>query len=201
MAKKDKEASVEKNDEPQQDNAEEKTEDKSKDKAKIGIVTWIILIVIVALCAGSGFFVGRLIAGSSSAKADKPSQENEQTAETVSDDLQTEPNDNIWYYDLEPIVANLDVPGLTRFVRVIITLQIHNDLGRVEGKKLLEEKKPILKNWLTNYLASLTLKDARGGKNQTRIQLQILDAFNEKLFPDAKPQIKRVLFKDGLIVD
>ena len=51
-------------------------------------------------------------------------------------------------------------------------------------------------NWLTIYLASLSLGDIRGDKNLRRIQSQITDAFNEILFPDAKPQIENVLFKE-----
>jgi flagellar basal body-associated protein FliL len=62
-----------------------------------------------------------------------------------------------------------------------------------------EEKKPTLTNWLTIYLAGLTLEDIRGDKNLRRIQSQILDAFNEQLFPDAKPQIKHILFKEFAI--
>ena len=58
---------------------------------------------------------------------------------------------------------------------------------------------PILTNWLTIYLASLSLEDIRGDRNLKRIQIQILDAFNEQLFPNQKPKIKRVLFKEFAI--
>ena len=50
--------------------------------------------------------------------------------------------------------------------------------------------------WLTVYLASLHLEDIRGDNNLKRIQSQVMDAFNEKLFPDSKPKIKNVLFKE-----
>jgi len=65
-----------------------------------------------------------------------------------------------------------------------------------EGTTFLNEKKPLLTNWLTVYLASLSLEDIRGDANLKSIQSQILDAFNEKLFPDSKPKIKHILFKE-----
>ena len=68
-----------------------------------------------------------------------------------------------------------------------------------KGTAFIEEKKPILTNWLTIYLAGLSLEDIRGDRNLKRIQSQIVDAFNEKLFPDAKPQIKTILFKEFAI--
>ncbi len=177
-------ANVEKKDEPKQG------------KTGIGIVTWVILAVIVAICAGSGLLLGRLFAG-----PDKPQTQSSQTDQPTSpemDDL-AENSKGIWYYDLEPVVANLDEPGVTRYVRATVTLEISSALEQSKGEKLLEEKKPILTNWLTIYLAGLTLEDARGDRNLKRIQLQILDAFNETLFPDAKPLIKHVLFKEFAI--
>ena len=101
-----------------------------------------------------------------------------------------------WYYSLEPVVANLDVPDVTRYVRATLILEISPDLDEKEGLVFLDEKKPILTNWLTVYLASLSIDDIRGESSLKRIQAQILDAFNEKLFPDSKPKIKHILFKE-----
>ena len=70
------------------------------------------------------------------------------------------------------------------------------DVDVKEGTAFIDEKKPILTNWLTVYLASLHLEDIRGDSNLKRIQSQVMDAFNEKLFPDSKPKIKNVLFKE-----
>lgn len=185
-------ASVEKKDEPKQG------------KPGIGIVTWIILAVIVAICAGSGLLLGRLFAGSNKSQTqpsqtDQPtSAKTDQSTSAKTDDL-TEIHGGSWYHDLEPVVANLDEPGVTRYVRATITLEISSVLEQDKGVKLIEEKKPILTNWLNIYLAGLTLEDARGDRNLKRIQSQILDAFNETLFPDAKPLIKHVLFKEFAI--
>jgi len=183
--------------ENKQEQQQEKTESKVN-VSKIGIVTWVIVAAIAVLCAGSGLLLGRLLAGSS-----EPRQQDSATAvepdfiESLQTENQPAPVASNWYYDkLEPVVANLDVPGVTRYVRASITLEMSSELDRAKGESLLESKKPILTNWLTIYLASLTLEDARGNRNLKRIQAHILDAFNEQLFPDAKPQIKKILFKE-----
>ena len=182
--------------EQEQEQPQEKTESKVN-TSKIGVVTWVIIAAIAVLCAGSGLLLGRLLAGSP-----KPQQQDSATVEPdFIESLQTEnqpaPVANNWYYNkLQPVVANLDEPGVTRYVRTTITLEMSSELERGKGELLLDSKEPILTNWLTIYLASLTLEDARGNRNLKRIQAQILDAFNETLFPDAKPQIKKILFKE-----
>jgi len=179
-----------------------KVEDGSESKkadAKIGIVTWAILAVVVVFFAGSGFLLGRLLADS-----DKPQTQSSQTdkaysAENPKMENSSKNSESSWYYDLDPVVANLDEPGVTRYVRTALKLDISSALNQVKGEKLLEQKKPILINWLRIYLASLTLKDARGERNLKRIQSQILDSFNEILFPDAKPQVKHILYNEFVI--
>ncbi|MHC4122682.1 MAG: flagellar basal body-associated FliL family protein [Planctomycetota bacterium] len=181
---------------------DENVEDSSEPKqtaAKIGFVTWAILVVFVVFCAGSGFLLARLLAG-----PDKPQTQSSKPEESVSPknpevENSQKNSEKSWYYDLEPVMANLDEPGVTRYVQVTITLEISSALEQGKGEKLLEERKPILTNWLTIYLAGLTLEDTRGDRNLKRIQSQVLDAFNERLFPDAKPQIKHILFKEFAI--
>ncbi|MFA5239043.1 MAG: flagellar basal body-associated FliL family protein [Phycisphaerae bacterium] len=191
-------AKVDSSGESKDDAKVDSSSEPKKAAAKIGILAWAIVAVVVLLCAGSGFFVGRLFAGSDEPQA-QPSQADQSASSqvTAGDTLEAEgESESLWYYDLEPVVANLDEPGVTRYVRATITMEISSVLEQVKSEKLLDQKKPILKNWLTIYLASLTLEDTRGDRNLKRIQSQILDAFNEKLFPDAKPQIKNILFKE-----
>jgi len=162
---------------------------------------WIIIAVVIIFCAGAGFGLGRLFAGPHTSTGEaESSQENEPAqAESPKVDDSATNSQKTWYYKLEPVVANLDEPRVTRYVRATLTLEINPELAEKEGIKFLEKKKPILTNWLTIYLASLRLEDARGDRNLKRIQSQILDAFNEKLFPDAKPQIKHILFREFAI--
>lgn len=178
----------------------EKKEESKAEKTGGGILQWIIMAVIIIVCAGAGLGLGRLFAGSgeSTAKSDNESAQEQESAEAEqvqADDGETG-SQKTWYYDLEPVVANLDEPGVTRYVRATLTLQISSELSEKKGIALFEEKKPVLTNWLTIYLASLGIKDIRGDRNLKRIQTQILDAFNEKLFPDSKPKIQHILFKE-----
>lgn len=183
---------------------EDSKAESSDKKTSGGILQWIILAVVVVLFAGAGFGLGRLFAGfrtpageAEPGQQDEPSQAEEPKAGAP--DLSGGDSQKCWYYDLEPIVANLDEPGVTRYVRATLILEINPQVSKEKGTAFIEERKPILTNWLTIYLASLTLEDIRGDRNLRRIQLQILDAFNEKLFPDAKPQIKHVFFKEFAI--
>jgi flagellar basal body-associated protein FliL len=191
-------------DEEKKNEEEAKTEDAKPEKdeqagkagTKIGLLAWIIMTVVVVLLAGSGFALGRLFAGSSSPQTNETSQENSQEKETVPDNSKTT-SKGTWYYpDLESVVVNPDEPGATRFVRVGLILEISSALDKKTATKLIEAKKPPLINWLNLYFKSLTLKEMENDRDMKRILTQICDSFNEILFPDAKPQIKRILIKE-----
>jgi flagellar basal body-associated protein FliL len=160
---------------------------------------WIIMVVVVLVCAGAGFSVGRLFAGTGTPRADVSGSEADaqsQTHDLKADNDSADDSGNVWYYDLDPVVANLNEPAITRYVRASLTLEMSADMDVKKGTALLEMKKPVLINWLTVYLSSLSLEDIRGDKNLRSIQSHIRDAFSEKLFPDSKSKIKQVLIKE-----
>ena len=188
---------VEQVEQEEQEGQEEQKDPKAEKSDKKSLIArflpWIIMVVVVLICAGAGFSVGRLFAGS-----DTPEGAD---AQSLTDDLKAD-NDSaegsgkVWYYDLDPVVANLNEPTVTRYVRASLTLEMSADMDVKKGTAFLNEKKPILINWLTVYLSSLSIEDVRGDKNLRSIQSHIRDAFNEKLFPDSQPQIKHVLIKE-----
>ena len=49
---------------------------------------------------------------------------------------------------------------------------------------------------LTLYLSNQRLEDTRGEQNLRRMQVDIADVFNRGLFPNGRPKIKQVLFKE-----
>jgi flagellar basal body-associated protein FliL len=53
-----------------------------------------------------------------------------------------------------------------------------------------------MKHWLTLYLSNQTVDGIRGERNLTLVQSQIAETLNRGLFPDARPKIVRVLFKE-----
>ncbi len=203
-AKKDKNLTKEE-DKNTDDTANENEAQKSdKETSGSGILQWIIMAVVVLVCAGAGFGLGRLFAGYGQPQSPLPSQQTEPApippAQKTAEDVPTENSKGIWYYnDLEPVAANLNVPNATRYVRVTLTLELSSDLAEEQGRKLLDAKKPALKNRLTLYLASLSIEDCTGTNNLMRIRSEILDAFNQELFPDSKPQIRKIYLKEFVI--
>ncbi len=187
------------------DTANENEAQKSdKETSGSDILQWIIMAVVVFVCAGAGFGLGRLFAGYGQPQSPLPSQQTEPApippAQKTAEDAPTENSKGIWYYnDLEPVAANLNVPNATRYVRVTLTLELSSDLAEEQGRKLLDAKKPALKNRLTLYLASLSIEDCTGTKNLMRIRSEILNAFNQELFPDSKPQIRKIYLKEFVI--
>ncbi|MBN2136659.1 MAG: flagellar basal body-associated FliL family protein [Sedimentisphaerales bacterium] len=173
------------------DEENEQIQEETKEKPKKPILQWAITGVVVMICASAGFFLARSLKGAVAPATVAASQED---ADTEPDDLL--PDDGkTWFHDLEPVVANLNDPGVMRYVSAALTLEMSAAAAQGKTVKLFEEKMPILTNWLTIYLASLSLEDIRGDKNLKRIQAQILDAFNQELFPNEKPKIKHILFK------
>ena len=182
----------------QEEQKDPKAEKGDKKSLISRLLPWIIIVAVAAFSAGSGFGLGRIFAGSrtpESAESDSESDESAQTDEAKADDDSLEDPDNVWYYDLEPVVANLNEPSVTRYVSASLTLQMSSKLEQNKGTELLDKNKPILINWLTVFLSGLCLEDIRGDKNLKSIQVKICEAFNDKLFPDSKPQIKQVLIK------
>lgn len=185
--------------ENKKNNEDEKAEEKDQDQqsgTKTSILAWIIMVAVVVLLGGSGFVLGRLFAGSSSPGTTEPPQENAQK-EKITTDGSTTGSGNTWYFnDLESVVVNPDVPGATRFVRVGLILEMNAGLNEDETKELIEAQKPLLLNWLNLYFKSLTLEEMEDDNDLKRILSQICDAFNEILFPDAEPQIKKILIRE-----
>jgi len=185
--------------EGQEEQKDPKVEKSDKKSLIARILPWIIMFIVVLICAGAGFSVGRLFAGSRTPQADKSGSESVASAQT--EDLKADKDSSkesgkFWYYELDPVVANLNEPTVTRYVRASLMLEMSSEMDEKKGTAFLDEKKPILIDWLTVYLSSLSLEDVRGDKNLRSIQSHIRDAFNEELFPDSKSQIKQVLIKE-----
>jgi flagellar basal body-associated protein FliL len=182
---------------------QQKEPEKQEGSGKASIkrfLPWVILAGVVLIFAGMGFGLGRVFGGR---QKSEPAASEEQTGrvEASPQGVGASANDSVgtWYYDLEPAVANLNEPGVTRYVRVALTLEISNNFDQKEGIAFLEQKNPRLKHLLTLYLANQTIENIRGESNLRRIQAEILDSFNQHLFPDSRPQLTRILFKEFAI--
>lgn len=185
-----------KDEDPKGEPEEQPEEQTAKSGAKIGILAWIIMVVIITVMAGSGFVLGRLFAGSSSPATTDPSQENPPTQESTPGGSGTGSKDTWLYKEMPSVVANPNVPGAKRFVKAGLILEMSSGLSEEDFATLMGVKEPFLTNWLNLYLKSLRLEDMENDSDLRRIESQACDAFNEILFPDAEPQIKRVLIKE-----
>ena len=193
--------------------ADAKPADKEKKKS---MLPWIIIAVIIGVSAGAGLGLARLFAGGQKAQpaeAESAQAETDQSEAPKAAEAEKPKSGHgggeggkkegskyaageIWYFDLEPVVANLNEPGATRYVRATLTLEMSPELTPDKGTSMLTVKKPLLTNLLTIYLAGLSVEATRGDKNLKRIQSELCDTFNEKLFPDTKPFIKGILIKE-----
>ncbi len=180
----------------------EKPNAESKKASSFGLFTWLILGAIVMAGFAGGFALAQLLAGddtepASQTQADGTRADTTPQDAAINDFLIDKPQDEkLWPFDLEPVIANLDEPGVTRYARVTITLQLSPQMNREKGSPFLEEKKPILRDWLTTYIAGLSLERVRGTRNLARIKKEVRDSFNELLFPQSKPFINDILFKE-----
>jgi len=194
-----KEQEEQESQEGQEEQKDPKAEMSGKKSLIARILPWIIIFVVVIVCACAGLSVGRLFAGSGTSEGAETGSESDDSAQIEdlkADNGSAKDSAKVWYYDLDPVVANLNEPTVTRYVRASLTLEMRAEMDVKKGTAFLDEKKPILTNWLTVYLSSLGLEDIRGDKNLRSIQSYIRDAFNDKLFPDSKPQILQVLIKE-----
>ncbi|MFC1633495.1 flagellar basal body-associated protein FliL [Planctomycetota bacterium] len=172
-------------------------ETKRNNQSFIGrFLPWIVLTVIIIFCAVLGLGFGRLFASSRTLKIAQSASLSDKPNQLDMEDLSAKDAGKVWYYDLDPVVANLNEPGVTRYVRATFILEMNSEIDKKKGAGFLDEKKPIMINLLTVYLSSLGLEDIRGDKNLRSIQSYVCGAFNESLFPDSKPQIKHVLIKE-----
>jgi flagellar basal body-associated protein FliL len=167
--------------------------------AGFGLFTWMVLGAVVIAGATGGFALSQLMGGQEdpAAAAVKPAEQDNSKA---FEELLANQNANgaaPWIYDaMEPVLANLDEPGVTRYVRVTVSLEISPEMDQEKGKAFLDQRMMLLRDWLTTYFAGLSLEDVRGSRNLNRIKRDVQDQFNELLFPGTKPFVRQVLFRE-----
>ncbi len=176
---------------------EESVREEQDSSVKGRILQWAILGVVVVGCAASGTILGRLLGGSPPAPVQAVSEEAPPVKIPTPEEENTKPDeDNTWYYKLDPVVANLNEPKVTRYARLGLMLAVSTNMVEKDGTAFFEAKKPYITNWLTIYLASQSVDDIRGDKNLKRIQSELVLLLNEKLFPESEQYIKRVLLQE-----
>jgi len=160
---------------------------------QIGLLMWLIMITIIVLLSSSGFVLGRLLARSGPSEAAAPAAGDSPAG---TQDAAGSRQDTWFFNELESVVVNPNEPGATRYVRVGLILEISSSMSQDKAKAVIESKKPLLINWLNLYFKGLSLSEMETDKDISRILSQICDGFNEILWPDGKPQIKKILIRE-----
>ncbi|MBN1943965.1 MAG: flagellar basal body-associated FliL family protein [Phycisphaerae bacterium] len=106
-----------------------------------------------------------------------------------------EPQKEFEYYPFEAVTVNLNVRSGDRYMKVKMFLAVApGDKDEVFAE--VDKRQKELKNWLMGYLRDHTLEEVSGKRNQIRIQREIAESFNERLWPDGRPRIDHVLFDE-----
>ena len=179
-----------------------KGETKEKSESSNPVFLWAIMGIMVFATLVGGFALAQLLGGPSpdpllDQQQDQQQDQSPAQPRTFNEMVaQTNAGKKLWYYPLDPVVVNLDVPGVTRYLRASITIELSPDIDSEQGTVFLGEKALILRDQLRTYFADLGLEQVRGRRNLDRIKKQIREIFNELLFPDGKPYITGIFLKE-----
>jgi flagellar basal body-associated protein FliL len=180
--------------------AEQKPETKpdAKSEAKPGSSGKMVWIVMAGVAVGSavcGFGISKLSANTSLNVFRPATEEKPTAAEEIKLTIEkASGKESPWYCKLEPVVANLDEPGALRYIRLAVFLEMDGSAEQEQCQKFIDSKKPLLNNWMQLYLAGRSLEEVKGDKYLKTMQAQMLEGFNQILFPNGKSLIKGVLF-------
>jgi flagellar basal body-associated protein FliL len=167
-------------------------EGESEDSMIKKLLPILVAVLVIAVTAAGGVAVGWFFG------VPEPAQAAEGQRDIYGDSGPQSTGDNeeeLRYYDFEPITVNVNEPMLNRYIRATITLAIkESDYGDAEDA--ITNKEPELKSWMTIFFSACELEDVRGEKNLNRLRREVLDSLNNQLWPKGKPLIDHVLFRE-----
>ena len=177
--------------------AEEETKDQQQDDDDArtggkGLNRMVLLLGVMVLGAGAGFGAACMMGAPEETLAEELAAEEPPPAPKGREG-------NYEYVDFKEVTVNLDTEKLARYLRVTLLLAIEDTKGKEEVKETIKKHLPELESRLRVYLAGKSLDDVRGKENQNKIIGEIYDNFNQYLWPNAKPMISHVLFKDFIL--
>ena len=133
---------------------------------------------LVVAILGTMALITATIAMAAVAGRTRPATENQQPA----------------YIEFGDVVANLNSPRFSRYLRVRLVLVVDkSDQPRVQDA--VESKRALLRSWIIGRLADLQLSDVRGSAGQAQLKREITRQFNRVLFEDQSAGIRTVLFE------
>ncbi|HEV3437251.1 MAG TPA: flagellar basal body-associated FliL family protein [Gemmata sp.] len=96
------------------------------------------------------------------------------------------------------VVVNLVDPRMQRYLRVKIAVLVDAE-AEEEVTELLTKHKATVKSKLIGHLAGKEIKDVSGTVGVNRLQRELLERFEDVLYPDGHSQIRNILFEEYVI--
>jgi flagellar basal body-associated protein FliL len=96
------------------------------------------------------------------------------------------------------VVVNLNEDRMSRYLRVKIVLAVDAPQEKAATAHLAKYKAQ-LKNWLIGHLSGKGLKDVAGSVGVKRLQRELLEHFEDVLYPDGDGPLREVLFEEFVV--
>jgi len=156
-----------------------------------GILINILLVVAIIAVAGTA---GIFAAGMLQRKAPDPETQEIAQADLDKPDqkpAKDDPEDAVEYHEIDVPAVNLQEERLSRFLKAKLSLAVKKE-NDPAFKKLLDERMPVILNWLVVNLSDRTVEECTGARNCNRLRRQIHEALNDLL--GDQDYIEEVLF-------
>jgi flagellar basal body-associated protein FliL len=95
----------------------------------------------------------------------------------------------------DSLVVNVADGRYTRYLRVRISLVV-DARDETKVKELVEKEKPFLLTWVLGYLQDRTIDQLHGSAGMHRVQREVRDEFNRRLFPDGPERVRDILLPE-----
>ncbi|MDB5312204.1 MAG: hypothetical protein JWO38_6406 [Gemmataceae bacterium] len=144
------------------------------------------LVVVALVCVGAGaglpmvVNVPALLGKKAEAKPKKESDQN-----TVS-------------VPFGDVVVNLAEERMRQYLRVKVALKVDAEDEKAVTA-LVTKHKAALKSKLISHLAGKSLKDVSGSVGFNKLQREVLEKFEDVLYPDGESKLRGVLFEEYIV--
>jgi flagellar FliL protein len=92
---------------------------------------------------------------------------------------------------LEPFVVNLDEPGISRYLKITLQLEL-----APKAEESLAKSKQLVRDAILSHLSGLHLKDTLGAEAKDRIRTDLMAKLGKLIGPD---KVRRMFFQDFVV--
>ncbi|HET9626311.1 MAG TPA: flagellar basal body-associated FliL family protein [Kofleriaceae bacterium] len=93
--------------------------------------------------------------------------------------------------DLDPFIVNLDEPGISRYLKITLELEL---MPKVP-EEVIAKNKQLIRDTVLSHLSGLHVKDTLGAEAKDKIRTDLMAKLT-KLFPD---KIRRMFFQEFVV--